>query len=88
MSDGYSVDRPPDKRVKKVEVTTEFVEALFRGDVGIIGNVPDDVTIERLSYNDDQDSMVLILESDEWEEIVEGATIPYHEAFSIGLEWD
>lgn len=70
---------------KVVLVSHEALESFFKGSDGYGSNLPDDARLLRFYHETKRngefvDTYVFLFESDEWEEVPEGAYIPQFDA--------
>lgn len=77
-----------EKRLVRIRVTREWATNLFRGDVGIVAGLPDDVTIDNIYANEALDTIVFTLHSDSFPVVGEGQEIPIQTAVSANVEFD
>lgn len=74
------------RRLKRVRCTQEFIECLFTQEMAVVAGMPDDTTFEQFDYDPARMEFQFIFSSQEWDKIAEGAEIPCHEVYGIGLD--
>lgn len=64
-------------RAKRVLITAELLPDFFkdRGLIRVVKPLPEDAKLLRFHYDSRIDCFVLIFESSEWEEVIEGAVL-------------
>lgn len=74
-----------ERRLKRVRCTAEFVEGLFTEKMAIVAGMPDDASLEDFSYDPSRNELQFIFHSEQWDKVAEGAEIPCHKAYGVGL---
>lgn len=73
------------KRVRRVRCSREYIDTLFTEKMSMICGMPDDASMVDFNYDPSRQEVQFIFESSEWKPIKEGAKIPTHEAYAVGL---
>ena len=65
-----------EKRLKRFPMYEEYVNGFFQGKVSVLADLPDDVNMHDFYYDEARQVFYFILQSDEFDEVAEGAIIP------------
>lgn len=73
---------------RRVVATKQFIERLFKGELGMVCGMPDDVELVDFRYDITTQSLEFVFSSEEWSSVNESATIPeYDDAMALGIEY-
>jgi hypothetical protein len=76
---------PTNRCVKRVRMTEEVFEHLFKGEMTMVAGMPDDASFEDFNYDPSRMEFQFIFSSDEWEPIPEGAAIPVFDVTCVEI---
>lgn len=79
-------DNSAEKRIKRVRLTEQFMENLFRGECAMVAGLPDDISMENFHYDPSRNELQFIFSSDEWDKVKEAATIPATELYQVEIQ--
>ena len=63
-------------QARRLSIPEENIDGLFRGDLAFLTGLPDDVTVTDCYKDQAKQIFYFVIESEEFEEVPEGAIIP------------
>jgi hypothetical protein len=65
-----------ERQIRRFPVVSETIDDFFQGELMYVGGLPDDVTVLDSYYDQEKQTYFFILESDDFEPVIEGERIP------------